>query len=103
MTHNGIASIVRALAQRVDPGRLLREVVDDAQVRTGVAHVLLAAVVEGNVTPLVAAGTPHAVLFDAAAEAATSERTVRRSDPALGLEAVAVPVRYGRSTLAALA
>jgi len=43
MTDNGIASIVRSLAEGVDPGRVLREVAQEALSRTATSHVLLAA------------------------------------------------------------
>jgi signal transduction histidine kinase len=94
MTDNGIASIVRSLAQGVDPGRVLREVAQEALTRTATSHVLLAAMLEGQLTPLVAIGVAHSALFEAGREAFTTGRAARRSDPGQGLEALAVPVRH---------
>jgi hypothetical protein len=69
MTDNGIASIVRALAEGVDPGRVLRDVVQAALQHTSTSQVLLAAMLEGRLIPIVAIGSPHAILFEAAQEA----------------------------------
>ena len=103
MTDNGSASIVRALAEGVDPGRVLREVAQVALRHTATSHVLLAAMLEGQLTPIVAIGSPHSVLFEAAQEAFGCEQPVRRSDPTVHLAAVAVPVRGRGSVVAALA
>ncbi|HET9773238.1 MAG TPA: PAS domain-containing protein, partial [Acidimicrobiia bacterium] len=103
MTDNGIASIVRSLAEGVDPGRVLRDVAQEAMARTGTSHVLLAAMLEGQLTPLVAFGAPHAVLFEAARETQASGQPGRRSDPAVGLEALAVPVHHRGVAVAVLA
>ena len=59
MTDTGIASIVRSLAEGVDPGRVLREVAQTALRHTATSHVLLAAMLEGQLTPIVAIGSPH--------------------------------------------
>ena len=64
MTDTGIASIVRSLAEGVDPGRVLRDVAHEALSRTATSHLLLAAMLEGQLTPLVAIGSPHPVLFE---------------------------------------
>ena len=103
MTDNGIASIVRALAEGVDPGRVLREVAQVALRHTATSHVLLAAMLEGQLTPLVAIGSPHSVLSAASQEAFSEGRAVRRSDPTVHLTAVAVPVRHQGAVVAALA
>ena len=103
MTDNGIASIVRALAEGVDPGRVLREVAQVALRHTATSHVLLAAMLEGQLTPIVAIGSPHPVLIEAAQEAFGQGQPVRRSDPAVHLAAVAVPVRHRGLVVAALA
>lgn len=93
MTDN-IASIVRSLAEGVDPGRVLRDVAQEAMARTATSHVLLAVMLEGQLTPLVAIGAPHPVLFEAAREAEGTAQAARRSDPAAGLQALAVPIRH---------
>ena len=49
MTDNGIASIVRSLAEGVDPGRVLRDVAGGALAATETSHLLLAAMLEGDV------------------------------------------------------
>jgi signal transduction histidine kinase len=103
MTDNGIASIVRALAEGVDPGRVLREVAQEALRHTATSHVLLAAMLEGQLASIVAIGPPHSVLFEGAQEAYRQEQAVRRSDPTVPLAAVAVPVRYQGAVVAALA
>jgi len=103
MTDNGIASIVRALAEGVDPGRVLRDVAQEALRHTATSHVLLAAMLEGQLTPIVAIGSPHTVLFEAAQEAFGQAGAARRSDPAVHLAAVAVPVRHQGSVIASLA
>jgi signal transduction histidine kinase len=103
MTDNGIASIVRTLAEGVDPGRVLREVAQVALRHTGTSHVLLAAMLEGQLTPIVAIGSSHAVLFEVAGEAFGQGQAVRRSDPTVHLAAVAVPVRHHGLVVAALA
>jgi signal transduction histidine kinase len=103
MTDNGIASIVRTLAEGVDPGRVLREVAQQALRHTATSHVLLAAMLEGQLTPIVAIGSPHTVLFEAAREAFGQAAAVRRSDPTVHLAAVAVPVRHQGQVVAALA
>jgi signal transduction histidine kinase len=103
MTDNGIASIVRTLAEGVDPGRVLREVAQVALRHTATSHVLLAAMLEGQLTPIVAIGLPHSVLFDASREAFEQEHPVRRSDPTVHLAAVAVPVRHQGTVVAVLA
>ena len=103
MTDNGIASIVRTLAEGVDPGRVLREVAQVALRHTATSHVLLAAMLEGQLTPIVAIGSPHSVLFEAAQEAYGQGRAVRRSDPTVHLAAVATPVRHQGQVVAALA
>ena len=103
MTDNGIASIVRSLAEGVDPGRVLRDVVQEAMNRTATSSVLLAAMLEGELTPIVAIGPPHPAMVEAGQEAHASGRPVRRSDPALGLEALAVPVRRRGAVVAVLA
>lgn len=102
MTDDRIASIVRALAERVDPGRLLRDVVAAATERAVADHGMLVGLLGDRVTPLVASGAPHAALLEAAGQAAATGSPARRSDPALGLEAVAVPVREGSRVIAAL-
>src|SRR2546423_2099524 len=102
MTDNGIASIVRTLAEGVDPGRVLREVAHVALRHTATSHVLLAAMLEGQLTPIVTIGSPHSVLFEAAREAYGQGQAVRRSDPTVHLAAVAVPVRYQGAIVAAL-
>ena len=58
MTDNGFASIVRSLAEGVDPGRVLRDVAQAALSGTATSHVLLATMLEGELTPLVAIRTP---------------------------------------------
>ena len=58
MTDNTIASIVRSLAEGVDPGRVLRDVANEALSRTKTSHVMLATMLEGELTPLVAIRTP---------------------------------------------
>jgi signal transduction histidine kinase len=103
MTDNGIASIVRALAEGVDPGRVLREVAQEALRHTATSYVLLAAMLEGQLASIVAIGPPHSVLFEGAQEAYRQEQAVRRSDPTVPLAAVAVPVRYQGAVVAALA
>ena len=103
MTDNGIASIVRSLAEGVDPGRVLRDVAQEAMNRTATSSVLLAAMLEGELTPIVAIGPPHPAMVEAGQEAQASGRPVRRSDPALGLEALAVPVRRRGAVVAVLA
>src|SRR5262245_57382873 len=102
MTDNGIASIVRSLAEGVDPGRVLRDVAREALARTATSHLLLAAMLEGQLTPLVAIGSPHQVLFEAAREAHDSGQAARRSDPGAGLATLAVPVRHRGEVVAAL-
>src|SRR5260221_7855175 len=103
MTDNGFASIVRSLAEGVDPGRVLRDVANQALTATQTSHLLLAAMLEGQLTPLVAIGSPHPVLFDAGQAAFSTGGPARRSDPALGLAALAVPVRHRGGVIAALA
>ena len=103
MTDNGIASIVRSLAQGVDPGRVLREVAQEALTRTATSYVLLAAMLEGQLVPLVAIGSAHQVLLEAAGAAFESGQPAQRSDPNPGLEALAVPVRYRGAVVAGLA
>ena len=103
MTDNGIASIVRSLAEGVDPGRVLRDVAQEAMNRTATSSVLLAAMLEGELTPIVAIGSPHPAMVEAGREAHVSGRPVRRSDPALGLDALAVPVRRRGAVVAVLA
>ena len=102
MTDNGIASIVRTLAEGVDPGRVLREVAQAALRHTATSHVLLAAMLEGQLTPIVAIGQPHKVLAEAGGEAFSQGQPVRRSDPAVHLVALAVPVRHQGTVVAAL-
>jgi signal transduction histidine kinase len=101
--NNGIASIVRTLAEGVDPGRVLREVAQQALRHTATSHVLLAAMLEGQLTPIVAIGSPHTVLVEAAQEAFGQGQFARRSDPSAHLAAVAVPVRHQGLVVAALA
>lgn len=102
MTDNGIASIVRTLAEGVDPGRVLREIVQVALRHTATSHVLLAAMLEGQLTPIVAIGSPHTVLAEAAQEAFSQGQPVHRSDPTVRLAAVGVPVRHHGAVVAAL-
>jgi len=103
MTDSGIASIVRSLAEGVDPGRVLRDVADEALSRTAASHVLLAAMLEGRLTPLVAIGPADPLLLAAGEESFASGRAARRSDPGAGLAAVAVPVRLRGDVVAVLA
>jgi signal transduction histidine kinase len=103
MTDNGIASIVRALAEGVDPGRVLREVTQEALRHTLTSHVLLAVMLEGQLAPIVAIGPPQSVLLEGAQEAFRQGQADRRSDPTVQLTAVAVPVRYQGVVVAALA
>ena len=102
MTDNGIASIVRTLAEGVDPGRVLREVAQVALRHTTTSHVLLAAMLEGQLTPIVAIGPPHTVLFEAGEEALSQGQPVRRSDPTVHLIALGVPVRHRGAVVATL-
>src|SRR5947208_7326626 len=102
MTDTGIASIVRSLAEGVDPGRVLRDVAHEALSRTGASHLLLATMLEGQLTPLVAIGHPHSVLSEVGQEAFSAGRAARRTDPGAGLVALAVPVRHRGSVIAAL-
>jgi signal transduction histidine kinase len=102
MTDNGIASIVRTLTEGVDPGRVLREVAQVALRHTATSHVLLAAMLEGQLTPIVAIGQPHAVLLEAGEEAFSQGQPVHRSDPAVHLVALGVPVRHQGVVVAAL-
>lgn len=103
MTDNGIASIVRSLAEGVDPGRALREVAQEALSRTATSHLLLAAMLEGQMTPLVAIGSSHQVLLEVAATAFQADKPAQRSDPNAGLAAMAVPVRHQGKIMAGLA
>ena len=103
MTDTGIASIVRSLAEGVDPGRVLRDVAHEALSRTGASHLLLATMLEGQLTPLVAIGHPHTVLSDVGQEAFSAGRPAHRTDPRAALVALAVPVRHRGSVIAALA
>jgi|GEM_PF-2156910 len=103
MTDNGIASIVRSLAEGVDPGRVLRDVANEALSRTAASHVLLAAMLEGRLTPLVAIGPSYPLLLEAGEEAFSAGRPARRSDPGAALVAVAVPVRDRGEVVAVLA
>ena len=103
MTDTGIASIVRSLAEGVDPGRVLRDVAHEALSHTGASHLLLATMLEGHLTPLVAIGHPHPVLSDVGQEAFSAGRAARRTDPSAGLVALAVPVRHRGSVIAVLA
>jgi signal transduction histidine kinase len=64
---------------------------------------MLATMLEGELTPLVAIGTPYTVLFDTGRDACSTGQAARRSDPANGLAALAVPVRHRGAVLAALA
>ncbi|HEV7865331.1 MAG TPA: ATP-binding protein [Acidimicrobiia bacterium] len=50
-----------------------------------------------------AIGSPHPFLFEAGQEAFSTAQTARRSDPARGLAALAVPVRHRGVVIAALA
>lgn len=102
MTDNGIASIVRTLAEGVDPGRVLREVVQVALRHTATSHVLLAAMLEGQLTPIVAIGPQHTVLLEAAEEAFSQGQPALRSDPTVDLTALGVPVRHRGAIVAAL-
>ena len=74
MTDNGIASIVRSLAEGVDPGRVLRDVAQEAMTCTATSHVLLAAMLEGQLTPIVAIGSPQPAMFEAGQESHASGR-----------------------------
>ena len=103
MTDKGIASIVRSLAEGVDPGRVLRDVAQEARSRTATSHVLLAAMLEGQLTPLVAIGPSQTVLLEAARQAFDRGEPARRSDPGPGLVAAAVPVRHRGAVVAVLA
>lgn len=103
MTDNGFASIVRSLAEGVDPGRVLRVVAEEALARTASSHLLLTAMLEGQMTPLVAIGSAQGVLLEAAGEAFSSGQAARRSDPGAGLAVLAVPVRHRGAVIAALA
>ncbi|HEV7534256.1 MAG TPA: hypothetical protein VGP90_01400, partial [Acidimicrobiia bacterium] len=103
MTDTGIVSIVRALAEGVDPGRVLRDVAHEALSCTGASHLLLATMLEGQLTPLVAIGHPHTVLSEVGLEAFTAGRAAHRTDPRAALVALAVPVRHRGSVIAALA
>ena len=102
MTDTGFASIVRSLAEGVDPGRVLRDVAHEALSRTGASHLLLATMLEGQLTPLVAIGHPHPVLSDVGQEAFAAGRAARRTDPRAGLVALAVPIRHRGSVIATL-
>src|SRR5437879_5212024 len=103
MTDTAIACIARALAEWVDAGRVLRRVAHDVLSRTATSHLLLAAMLEGQLTPLVAIGSPHPVLFEVSRDAFSTGRAAHRSDPALGLAAMAVPVRSRGAVVAVLA
>jgi signal transduction histidine kinase len=102
MTDNGFASIVRSLAEGVDPGRVLREVAQEALSRTATSHVVLVAMLEGQMVPLVAIGSTHPVLLEAAGAAFETGQASHRSDPTPGLAALAVPVRHRGAMVAAL-
>ena len=103
MTDTGIASIVRSLAQGVDPGRVLRDVAHEALSRTGASHLLLVSMLEGQLTPLVAIAPSLPALLEASQEAFSSGQPARRSDPRAGLAALAVPVRHRGTVIGALA
>ena len=103
MTDNGFASIVRSLAEGVDPGRVLREVAQEALSRTATSHVVIVAMLEGQLVPLVAIGSTHQVLLEAAGAAFETGQPSHRSDPTPGLAALAVPVRHRGAVVAALA
>lgn len=103
MSDDRIASIVRALAQRVDPGRVLRDVLSGAVTAAGGEHGVLAAVFDSGMTPLVTSGAPYPFLMETARRAAAGTGPARMSDPGLRLEAVGVPVRLGSEVVAALA
>jgi signal transduction histidine kinase len=105
MTENDdrIASIVRALAERVDPGRVLRNVVAAATERAISKHGALVGVLEGQLIPLVVHGATPPVLMEAARRAVEGDGPARVSDPPAALESVAVPVREGGRIVGALA
>lgn len=103
MDNHGIVSIVRALSERVDPGQVLRDVVRGAVAATESGHGVVAGAVDGEVTPLVVAGSLTPVLLEAAARSVASGSAAHASDPHAGLDAWAVPVRLGPDVTAALA
>ena len=102
-TDNGIVSIVRSLAEGVDPGRVLRDVGQEALSRTATSHMVIAAMLEGRLIPLVAIGAAQTVLLEAAGAAFEAGRPAHRSDPHAALAAAAVPIRHRGDIVAALA
>ena len=102
MDNHRIVSIVRALSERVDPGRVLRDVVKAAVEATESGHGVVAGAVDGEITPLVVAGTLHPVLLEAARRAVATGSPAHVSDPEAGLDAWAVPVKDGSAVTAAV-
>ena len=98
-----LQATLRGLAFGADPTRLLHECLAGAVAATKAREGVLMRVANGSLQSVASTGSAGQYLADAARDAATSERMVRRRDQATGMVAAAEPIRAGSRVLGVLA
>lgn len=98
-----LQATLRGLAFGADPTRLLHEALAGAMAVTKGRDGVLMRMANGTLQSVASAGGAGQYLNDAARDAATSERMVRRRDAETGMIAAAEPIRAGSRVLGVLA
>jgi signal transduction histidine kinase len=98
-----LQATLRGLAFGADPTRLLHETLAGAVAATKGRDGMLVRLANGHLQTVSSAGGSGQYLSDAARDAVTSERPVRRRDQATGMVAAAEPIRAGSKVLGAIA
>src|SRR4051812_6965953 len=98
-----LQATLRGLAFGADPTRLLHEALAGAMAATKGREGVLMRLANGSLQSVASTGSAGQYLADAARDAVTSERPVRRRDTESGLIAAAEPIRAGSRVLGVLA
>jgi signal transduction histidine kinase len=98
-----LQATLRGLAQGVDPARLLSEALAGAAGAAKAREGIVVRVGNAALSVVSSTGSPGQYLADAARDAVTTERQVRRRDPSSSLLAAAEPIRAGGRVVGAIA
>lgn len=97
-----LQAVLRGLAFGADPTRLLHEALAGAVAATKAREGVLFRLANGAIQSVASTGTAGQYLAEAGRDAISSERMVRRRDPASNMVAAAEPIRSGSKVLGAI-
>jgi signal transduction histidine kinase len=100
--HERLQATLRGLAFGAEPTRLLHDALAGAVAATKAREGVLLRLANGQIQSMASTGTAGQYLADAGRDAITTERLVRRRDPATGMGAAAEPIRAGSKILGAI-